>query len=120
MRTQFLNISILNFIKSPKKWSGQNRTSWTGSYAYDMLQLGGHRKCCGVKYSTGVGVRQAFMYAQMFLLSYKDITTNWRLLFIRLPLDRQWQFQSCQVTQGDDTRSAHGKLMGGEKSSSCP
>ena len=47
-----------------------------------MLQLGGHRKCCGVKYSTGVGVRQAFMYAQMFLLSYEGITTNWRLHFL--------------------------------------
>ena len=34
-RTQLLNISIVNFIKSPKKWSGQNRTSLTDSYAYD-------------------------------------------------------------------------------------
>ena len=24
----------MNFIKLPKKWSGQNWTSWTGSYAY--------------------------------------------------------------------------------------
>ena len=35
VRTQLLNISIVNFIKSPKKWSGQNRTSRTGSYAHD-------------------------------------------------------------------------------------
>ena len=31
---QFLRISIMNFIKSPKKWSGQNLTSQTGSYMY--------------------------------------------------------------------------------------
>ena len=31
VRTQ---ISIMNFIKSPKKWSSQNQTSRTGSYAY--------------------------------------------------------------------------------------
>ena len=29
-----MQISIMNLIKSPKKWSGQNRTSQTGSYAY--------------------------------------------------------------------------------------
>ena len=27
----------MNFIKSPKKQSGQNRTSWNGSYAYVLL-----------------------------------------------------------------------------------
>ena len=37
---QLLNISIVNFIKSPKKWSGQNRTSRTGSYAYDGHMYG--------------------------------------------------------------------------------
>ena len=26
----------MNFIKSLKKWSGQNRTSQTGSYAYAL------------------------------------------------------------------------------------
>ena len=26
---------LYNFIKSPKKWSGQNRTSQTGSYTYE-------------------------------------------------------------------------------------
>ena len=29
-----LTLVPINFIKSPKKWSGQNRTSQTGSYAY--------------------------------------------------------------------------------------
>jgi len=28
----------MNFIKSPKKWSGQNWTSWTGFYAYESFQ----------------------------------------------------------------------------------
>ena len=28
------NISMMNFIKSPKKWSGQNQTSLTGFYTY--------------------------------------------------------------------------------------
>ena len=34
-RTQFLNKSITNFIKLPKKLSSQNWTSQTGSYAYE-------------------------------------------------------------------------------------
>ena len=32
----FFYMSIMNFIKLPKKWSCQNRTSWTGSYAYEQ------------------------------------------------------------------------------------
>ena len=32
-------IFIMNFIKSAKKWSSQNRTSWTGSYTYDDAHI---------------------------------------------------------------------------------
>ena len=32
-----VQISIMNFITSLKKWSGQNRTSRTSSYAYDKI-----------------------------------------------------------------------------------
>ena len=28
---------LYNFIKSPKKWSGQNQTSQTGSYTYESV-----------------------------------------------------------------------------------
>ena len=35
-RMQLLNI---NFIKSPKKWSSQNRSSRTSSYTYDVSEL---------------------------------------------------------------------------------
>ena len=44
--TAHAQISIMNFITSPKKWSGQNQTSQTGSYIYvDSFQLGGKGGC---------------------------------------------------------------------------
>ena len=40
------------------------------------------------------------------------------LLYIRWC--RQWRFQSGQVTRADDTRGAHGRLMGGENPAPPP
>ena len=48
VRTNIYN--KINFIKLPKKWSGQNWTSWTGSYAYvhvpvDLCEVGFSSSC---------------------------------------------------------------------------